>query len=319
MPCPVCMTACEDLASVGAGRVYACARCGRFILTHRAYGDLPWRLDKFPALASILSAYIRAQQSDDHPVPQISTADIEALSKEVAPSPAEQRDALILWIGQNQASPVAQARGHPGEVAARIGAHKDRARPPEAEDGLQWLLQQVSNEGLFNCRETPDVYSFVLTMKGWDRFAELRRQAEDSYTAFMAMKFGDAELTALVDAHFRRAVEQTGFKLHVLTDQQGAGLIDNQIRVGIRAAAFVIADLTHDNNGAYFEAGFAEGIGLPVIYTCEAKKFKDRQTHFDTNHMVTVVWERTDLPAAANLLKQTIRNTLPTRAKMTDD
>ena len=37
----------------------------------------------------------------------------------------------------------------------------------------------------------------------------------------------------------------------------------------IRDAKFVIADLTHDNNGAYWEAGYAEGLGKPVIYICE--------------------------------------------------
>ena len=51
----------------------------------------------------------------------------------------------------------------------------------------------------------------------------------------------------------------------------------------MRGARFVIADLSHDNNGAYFEAGFAEGIGLPVVYTCEVKKFEAKKTHFDTN------------------------------------
>ena len=39
----------------------------------------------------------------------------------------------------------------------------------------------------------------------------------------------------------------------------------------VRDAAFVISDLTHDNSGAYWEAGYAEGLGKPVIYICEEK------------------------------------------------
>jgi len=111
----------------------------------------------------------------------------------------------------------------------------------------------------------------------------------------------------------------TGFELRILTDGQGAGLIDNQIRAAIRRAAFVIADLSHDNNGAYFEAGFAEGIGLHVIYTCRADIFKEKKTHFDTNHMVTIPWDPLDMPAAAEQLKNMIRATLPTKAQMSDD
>jgi hypothetical protein len=41
------------------------------------------------------------------------------------------------------------------------------------------------------------------------------------------------------------------------------------MRAAILASRFVISDLTHDSPGAYWEAGFGEGLGLPVIYTCE--------------------------------------------------
>jgi len=89
----------------------------------------------------------------------------------------------------------------------------------------------------------------------------------------MAMQFGDPLLNRVLAECFKPAVVRAGFTLRALTDGQGAGLIDNQIRAAIRSARFVVADLTHDNNGAYFEAGFAEGLGIPVIYTCEAAKF----------------------------------------------
>ena len=45
------------------------------------------------------------------------------------------------------------------------------------------------------------------------------------------------------------------------------------MRERIRDAAFVLVDLTHDNPGAYWEGGYAEGLGKPVIYICEASKF----------------------------------------------
>ena len=62
------------------------------------------------------------------------------------------------------------------------------------------------------------------------------------------------------------------------------------MRVKIRDAKFVIADLTHDNNGAYWEAGYAEGLGKPVVYICEKTKFEDKNngTHFDVNHCTTL-------------------------------
>jgi nucleoside 2-deoxyribosyltransferase len=94
-------------------------------------------------------------------------------------------------------------------------------------------------------------------------------------------------------------------------------LIDDQIRVRIRASRFVIAELTHENRGVYWEAGFAEGLGRPVIYTC--KKSAELKTHFDTNHHLTVRWEYDRLAEAASSLKATIRATLPTEAKQSDE
>ena len=66
------------------------------------------------------------------------------------------------------------------------------------------------------------------------------------------MKFGDSELDEMVDKCFRRAVRRMGFELR---------------RAAVLSARFVISDLTHGSYGAYWEAGFGEGRGIPVIYT----------------------------------------------------
>ncbi len=129
----------------------------------------------------------------------------------------------------------------------------------------------------------------------------------------MAMKFGDKELDELVDEFFRPAVAKTGFTLRRLDDVPKAGLIDDRMRVEIKSSRFLIADLTHANNGAYWEAGYAEGLGKPVIYTCKKSVFDNpgERPHFDTNHHLTVVWDADDRESAAERLKATIRATMP--------
>jgi nucleoside 2-deoxyribosyltransferase len=72
-----------------------------------------------------------------------------------------------------------------------------------------------------------------------------------------------------------------GFKLTRLDDDPKAGIIDDRLRVEIRTSRFLIADLTHENRGAYWEAGFAEGDGKPVIYTC-------RKGHISEVHQMLV-------------------------------
>lgn len=317
MQCPVCQSPAVPGYAENFDKGLQCVRCGAFTLSMEADSMLPAAVERNPALRSVMSHYIRLQQQRDGRIPYLGTDNVEALTKQRRSTPAEQRDALILWIGSNQPSSLEHAASSAFEVAAAIGADKVRS---DAEDGLQWLNRELENEELYRFDErTGNVVRLLLTMKGWELFNELQRREEDSRRAFIAMKFGNAELDAAIEDHFRSAVEATGFTLQKLTDNQGAGLIDNQIRVAIRTAAFVVVDLSDDNNGAYFEAGFAEGIGLDVIYLCKADKFRERKTHFDTNHMVTIPWDPADLPAAARQLKQTIRNTLPTKARMTDN
>jgi nucleoside 2-deoxyribosyltransferase len=136
----------------------------------------------------------------------------------------------------------------------------------------------------------------------------------------MAMPFDDPDLDKIFTDHFKSAVKATGFDLKRLDEGQPAGLIDDRLRVEIRQSRFLIADLTHNNNGAYWEAGYAEGLGKPVIYTCRKDVFDNPQkgTHFDTNHHLTVVWEPDKLPEAVEKLKATIRATLPEEAKQSD-
>lgn len=127
------------------------------------------------------------------------------------------------------------------------------------------------------------------------------------------MKFGDAALDAFVDNVVKSAVAEAGYELERVSDRPRAGVIDQVMRVKLRDAPFVIADLSHDNNGAYWEAGFAEGLGKPVIYLCEAEKWATARSHFDTNHCETLDWQ-TDKPEAfRERLVAIIRNSMAGR------
>jgi hypothetical protein len=78
-------------------------------------------------------------------------------------------------------------------------------------------------------------------------------------------------------------------------------------------------DLTHGSPGAYWEAGFGEGLGRPVVYTCEKSAWEKQGTHFDTNHLTHIIWDPNDLTEAQNRLVATIWATFRADAKQTDD
>jgi len=132
----------------------------------------------------------------------------------------------------------------------------------------------------------------------------------------MAMPFEDTLLDHLYTEHFKPAVAMTGFVLRRLDERPEAGSIPNRMRVEILKARFVVAELTTNNDGVYWEAGFAGGLGKPVIYTCQ-ESFKSN-LHFDVRQLQHVFWDEKNLAAGGEELKQIIRVTLSGEANLTD-
>jgi hypothetical protein len=294
----------------------ACPRCGTYYLVDAASGRLNLLIEKRLIDRSILSHRIRRRfEADGKPI-FLTEANLDLYVGDMQrPTPEEQIDNFILWIGRTQKTPQDCAAARIERLAAIVGV---AISDVNGEPGFAWLMQQIEPEKLVvNTTENSEL-RYRLTMAAWKRFKDLQKQSIASRTAFMAMKFNEPTLMTVLTECFKPATKRAGFTLRLMNEEQPAGLIDNQIRAAIRAARFLVADLTHDNNGAYFEAGFAEGLGLPVIYTCEASKFRDKKTHFDTNHMHTIPWELEHLEEAGVALTATIRATLPGESRLVD-
>jgi hypothetical protein len=247
--------------------------------------------------------------SNDRP---LLTSDLlsDILSFREMPTPQVQAEYLLHWLGRHGLSPGTGSEIDLELHGAILGVHDLQ--------GIYYVIDGLVNERLLKKYGSPSVT--CLTFAGWERYQELERGVSSTNTkAFMAMKFNDAKLDNMLKNYFQPAVESTGFSLQKLDDNPVAGLIDDRMRVEIRLSRFLIADLSHGNAGAYWEAGYAEGLGKPVIYTCEKSVFEDeeKKPHFDTNHHLTVVWDEGEPEKAAEKLKATIRATV-LESKMED-
>lgn len=219
-------------------------------------------------------------------------------------------------------SPATQAMNLIREIGDRVSETGEPIRQfhPESEIQMQ-LFEDLQNDGLvrggvirvFGGRAVMNVN---LTANGWKQYkAEKRGDLAGDY-GFIAMQFNDPDLDSFVRGVVKPAVKEgTGYDLVDMREVSRAGVIDNIMRDQIRGAAFVIADLSHDNPGAYWEAGYAEGLGKPVIYICERGKFEGKQTHFDTNHCTTVLWSTDDPDQFRRELIATLRRSLEDAAK----
>jgi hypothetical protein len=319
--CPICSMSPAKVDQWGLDFIRVqCERCGKFAVSDWVYQALPARLRENPNLAAVMSHIIRRTQRSGSYVLTIKREDLEIYFRERLPTPHEQEGELFLWIGDNQPDNATVAVAPESLLSAWVGT--PLAQVPGNTGPLRWLMEEMKNAPgplRFQHAFEHRTLRAQLTLAGWGHYAALKRARNDSRTAFMAMKFGDTELNRVVNECFRPAVERAGFVLRVMTDQQEAGLIDAQIRAALLAARFVVADLTHDSFNAYWEAGFADGRGLPVIYTCKRTHWVGAKTHFNVNHMTTVLWDSERLKQSEDELVAIIRNTLRSEAKQSDD
>jgi len=319
--CQVCGTA-EPKLSPTNRRVFLveCQRCGSFAITDSAMHMLAesGTVPKTQRLA--VSSWLREHQGHE-----LYTHDLPRIFDLRYPSVGERAEKLLAAIAKEHGSigtPFEVSYSVDGNGSLDLQAFSWSANRHE----LKYLLTDYLSEEkkwLTQISARMDSSLYLISPSGHDHLDSIKRQQADSKRAFWASKWGDPELDKIADDFFRPAVKQTGFELVDLSDSARAGLIDDRLRVEIRRSRFLVADLTHGNNGAYWEAGFAEGMGLPVIYTCKKKEKKESdsprlETHFDTNHHLTVVWDPANPRAAAEELKAVIRATMPAEAVLAD-
>lgn len=315
-PCILCgYDSTESEMRLGGSVSIDCQNCGKYSLSGTAETIIEqWQSEDIKKLR-LLSHKVRKAQGKEGSRLKVISYSLDIIKTENLPTPVEQMDNLILWMGENSL-PGENKTLRPDTHQAILGAYDDT--------GFHFIVSAMigkrgSSSVLLNGEMTLGSETCAtLTIAGWERYERLKKGTVKSRKAFMAMKFGETDLDKIFGEWFRPAVKQTGFDLQTVSGNPVAGLIDEKIRVDIRMARFVVTDLTHENNGAYWEAGFAEGLGKPVIYTCERKVWEEKKTHFDTNHHHTIIWDLDSHQRVAEDLKATIRATLPDEAIMTD-
>ncbi|MEA4968087.1 MAG: hypothetical protein VB048_08245 [Bacteroidaceae bacterium] len=202
------------------------------------------------------------------------------------PNPIEQIDNLIFFLGEN--------------VKPGYNLNISKTESCEKLISIVGCMDKTSLIYIINsCRDLKllkkvvrDCTEFRLSINGWKRYQNLKKGIIDSNKAFLAMKFDSKYITNQLIEQIKITVSETGYELESLLDKQKAGLIDDHLRQRIKNSKFLIVDLSDNNEGAYWESGYGEGLGKTVIYICEKSIFEaTKGTHFDTNHHLTVIYD----------------------------
>jgi len=309
--CPICSFEAELIPRDNDGPLkVSCKKCGIFILTKDAIKFYKGISSDKTNLPIQLSHWIRTHQGGE-------IIDIKFLrefpSNYKLPNPFEQANNLIYWLGSQLGDNYGSEIEIDTEILTSIIGSKSR-------EDVEFVIKHLKGDNIIHNQSSMGYSSGGLTFKGWAKYDELNKPTSKTKIAFMAMKYNEPNLEDIFHNHIIKAVQQTGFEIDLLKDVLKAGLIDDQLRVQIRRAKFLIAELTHGNNGAYWEAGYADGLSKPVIYLCKKSVFDNPETkpHFDTNHLATVTWEKETIVEDMKNLKAIIRNTFHTEALMED-
>ena len=164
-----------------------------------------------------------------------------------------------------------------------------------AERGWIRKGQSISTSTVTLAVSTGRTYLCSVTVPGYQQVEQLQEERQTSQ-CFIAMWF-DPSMDKTYEYGIKPAVEQAGYiPMRIDRKEDLIDKIDDAIIAEIKQSRFLIADFTHGKHGArggvYYEAGFAQGIGIPVIFLCRSDMIE--QVHFDTRQFFHIVWESPD-------------------------
>ena len=161
------------------------------------------------------------------------------------------------------------------------------------ERDLDFLLNDLQRRSLIERYGTNNPeQACTVTVTGYSRLAELKNVQTASIRAFVAMWF-DESMDEAWEHGFSVAIRDAGYEPVRIDEKEHVNRIDDEIIAEIRRSRFVVADFTHGTDGArggvYYEAGFAHGLKIPVIFSCRKQEFES--VHFDTRQYNHIVWD----------------------------
>lgn len=296
-PCPVCKNESdvgEPISNIEEPHKafwdVICERCGHFQITTEA--DVQVRKAS-KSKCTAVTGWIRLQNRNGL-VPQVTFQLLTRIFALPKPTISERAEYLLaemtqlrseLWLPINFEEPRFQA-------SAYFNNHEDLLQLANYLE-TKGLIASVTREGC------------VVTMDGQIFAENLMRRPPVSKKCFVAMWFDEC-MGQVYENGFSLGIMQAGYDPIRIDRVDHINKIDDEIIAHIKSSAFIVADFTGQRGGVYFEAGFAMGLGLPVVWTCRSDDVE--KLHFDIRQYNCVVWEKPE--ELASNLKNRIEATI---------
>lgn len=283
--CPVCKLS-DPGVSVDVDKItYKCNRCGEYSISGTAEA-VASQSDADP----MLSAWIRERSVLGVEIPILNSN----LRKDVVENLP---DYLPIEKQQKLLQAISSMTSHPGQEVVMVPEHDLSLAWAHNEKEFVFYLKSLMERDFVEINSSEPrslndlIYPILITASGWEYLDRLQKPSLQFEQAFVAMSF-EPSLYSIYENAIAPAVQNAGYRAHRVDSVPHLDRIDAKIISDIRQSRFIIADVTQQRPGVYYEAGFAHGLGLPVIWSVREDELEN--VHFDTRQYNHIVWKTED-------------------------
>jgi hypothetical protein len=256
-----------------------CERCGSY---ETGAWVAEWLLKRLPEEARPIFSEWVYEKNRLGETPRIKKDDLPLISARRRLTFVERTRRLLLYLAEKTPNPGMPVDIRSLRIEALLQTHYSGL--------VDLIVEHLREEGLVGYQLRPGALLpnvVALTPKGIMQAEEWGRAYTASTQGFVAMWFSD-EMTIAWEKGFFPAIDRAGYTPHRIDKKEHINKICDEIIAEIRRSRFVVADFTGQRGGVYYEAGYAGGREIPVIWTCHKDDLN--KLHFDIRQYSCIDW-----------------------------
>lgn len=275
---------------------FANERTGKFVVPLMDFSDFiqPWSAIQRAKISTWVLEQNRAGIR-----PRLTPQDIKSIEQRRPLNIGEKIDRFLLMLESMSYRPGDPLPWSQGLASVETVALADRTKlwiEAASETEYNAFRDILVDAGIINIQRPERVR---LDFAAHERMDKIRSGTSDIAQAFVAMWF-----SPIMDEAYARGIEpallKAGYHAQRIDRKEHANKIDDEIIAEIKRSKFMVADFTCElvgnapalqavaRGGVYYEAGYAQGLGLPVIWSVRADLVA--HVHFDTRQYNHIVW-----------------------------